>query len=130
MTRPITTPTEPPDALLDRVERRIAGRSVAGELLDLIGAQRDDAIFMEAVIGQLRLATIGPPAEPPPPTHEPIARLGATQMEFGQYMGQTLDEVPRDYLDWLCATQEDFYRVLRAYLKHPDLESRRRGVER
>lgn len=59
----------------------------------------------------------------------PIARLGNIPMPFGQHEGKPFDETPLEYLDWLCRSQEDFYKSLRAYLKHPDLESRRRGIE-
>ena len=60
---------------------------------------------------------------------EPIARLGAIEMPFGAYAGKSFDETPIEYLDWLCRSDESFYKSLRAYLKHPDLESRR-GSER
>jgi len=53
----------------------------------------------------------------------PIARLGAEKIGFGSYEGTTLDEIPIDYLDWLCRWQEDFQNALKNYLKHPELES-------
>lgn len=39
----------------------------------------------------------------------------------------TVPEVEIDYLSWLCGQQEASMKSLRAYLKHPELESRRGG---
>jgi hypothetical protein len=129
MSRHIEKLTEPADAHLDRIERRVAGREMANDLIEFIGYEIDDAIFMESVIQTLSVRGL-PKAEPQPVAKpEPIGRLGATVIPFGQHSGKTFDAAPLDYLDWICRSQEEFYRDLRAYLRHPDLESRRRGVD-
>lgn len=110
-----------------RLEDRVAGRKMAQELYGLIEGNTASRPYMESLIDQLKAnAGIGQPEpEPPAEKHEPIARLGATEMPFGAYADMPFDEVPLDYLVWLCRSQEEFYKALRAYLRHPELESRR-----
>jgi hypothetical protein len=90
------------------------------------GADYADAFCetLRSLLPQRRKDVVEPKSPPP------IARLGAMQIPFGQHAGKCFDDIPLDYLDWLCRSQEDFYRDLRAYLKHPELESRRGALER
>lgn len=111
-----------------RIASRVRGREAVADLLSLLDAEvRDDPNAMEAIVEALECFTNrNKPAEPV--AVEPIARLGAILVPFGQHLGKRFDDVPLDYLDWLCREQESFYKMLRAYLKHPELESRRRGL--
>lgn len=112
-----------------RIASRVRGREVVAELLSLLDADvRDDPNTMEAIVESLEAFTNRNKPKTPGPTVEPIARLGAMLLPFGQHVGKRFDDVPLDYLDWLCREQEGFYKTLRAYLKHPELESRRRGL--
>lgn len=111
-----------------RIASRVRGREVATELLSLLDAEvRDDPSAMEVIVETFECFT-GRNKPAAPVTTEPIARLGSTTIPFGQYIGRDFDSVPLDYLDWLCREHESFYKILRAYLKHPELESRRRGL--
>lgn len=111
-----------------RIASRVRGREAATELLSLLDVEvRDDPEAMEVLVELLEGFTNRNKAKPAEPT-EPIARLGSTAIPFGQHSGKDFDSVPLDYLDWLCREQEGFYKTLRAYLKHPELESRRRGL--
>lgn len=111
-----------------RIASRVRGREAATELLSLLDAEvRDDPNAMEAIVESLECFTNRNKPATPLPT-EPIARLGATTVPFGQHNGKDFDGVPLDYLDWLCREQEAFYKRLRDYLRHPELESRRRGL--
>lgn len=116
---------EPNPPTCDRIKSRIGGREAARELASLIEDHISDRDFMEACIKALRIRAglIDPVPKPEKP--EPIARLGATIVPFGKHIGKQFDEVPTDYLDWLCREQEEFYKTLRAYLKHPQLETHR-----
>lgn len=116
-----------------RIKARVAGRSDAEEvhesLLNLVSETfpGHGADYAEAFIDRMKeLLPSRPSQQPKPDTIVPFARLGATKMPFGAHTGQTFDEAPIDYLDWLCYSQEDFYKTLRAYLTHPECESRRR----
>ncbi len=111
-----------------RIAARVEGRKAAGELLELIGDLKADRDFMQAVIETIVAECDLAPKAEPSPAPEPIARLGAMLVPFGQHVSKRFDDVPLDYLDWLCREQESFYKTLRAYLKHPELESRRRGL--
>ncbi len=129
MTRHIEPHTEPADEQLKRLEDRIAGRKMGRDLFSLIkGGDAASRQYMESLIEELqRQNKLLHPAPPPPENHTPITRLGSTIMPFGIHAGKSFDDVPLEYLDWLCRSQEDFYKTLRSYLRHPELESRRRG---
>lgn len=112
-----------------RIAARVNGRKAAGDLLELLSdADKGNRDFMQSLVGTISTVCDLTPKAEPAQTPEPIARLGSTAIPFGQYSGKDFDSVPLDYLDWLCREQEGFYKTLRAYLKHPELESRRRGV--
>lgn len=111
----------------ESLKRRVAGSLYAVELMQLVqSSDLEDADYMDGFLDRLNRefgqSEMNDVAQP---SLTPIARLGATVMPFGGHKGKTLDEVPLAYLDWLCRSQEEFYRDLRAYLKHPELESRR-----
>lgn len=112
-----------------RIAARVEGRQIATGLLTLIDDQaKSNRDIMQAVVETFTAECDLTPKPEPSPTPEPIARLGALVIPFGQHVGKRFDDVPLDYLDWLCREQESFYKTLRAYLKHPELESRRRGL--
>ena len=115
----------------ETLKRRVAGSLMAVELMGLIASDElADADYMGGLIDRITRDTSSEPIEDVADVKpEPIARLAANTMPFGLHVGKSFDEVPLDYLDWLCSSQESFYKSLRAYLKHPELESRR-GSER
>ena len=111
-----------------RIQARIDGREAARDLhamlvddnckpwVDGTGADYAEALLKE-------LASLLPSRtvrEPEPEKPLPLARLAAEVIDFGLHAGKTFDNVPLDYLDWLCRAQEEFLGRLRAYLKHPD----------
>lgn len=115
-----------------RVESRVNGRKMAVELSTLIpGEQFIDLDFMGACLDELKdmAGLVEPPTVEAIEQLQPIARLGSMEVPFGVHKGRPFDDVPLTYLDWLCREQESFYKGLRAYLKHPELKSRRRGLE-
>ena len=113
---------------MKRIRLRVEGRKFAREIMSLAATEHaDEREFWEACIDEIA-GDKAPPLPVAPEVNEPltpIARLGAERMPFGEYRGKPLDDVSIAYLDWLCREQEHFYRTLRAYLKHPDLQSRR-----
>lgn len=127
MSRHVEPPAESPDASLERIEMRIAGRQMAKQLYELCDGPITNFHYVDSLVQELkRLAGLYEP-EPVPETRGAIARLGREKMPFGIHADKCLDDVPLEYLDWLCRSQESFYKNLRAYLKHPELESRRSG---
>jgi hypothetical protein len=113
----------------EQIKAKIAGREMAAELCEYIGQPWEDgtgADFAESLLRELaerlpkRAKQIEPEEKP-----LPIARLGATIQNYGQYSGKCYDDIPLSYLDWLCRENERQYKELKAYLTHPELESRR-----
>lgn len=102
----------------ERIADRIAGREVADSVMDLVEWGTGSDAFKEAFVERL---------SPPKPKVEsgwpdvPLARLESMTLPFGKYQGVRLCDVPLDYLQWLVAEQEEFYAMLRAYLRHPDV---------
>lgn len=109
------------------VKARIAGRDAAPHLIELLDwPDGHGADYADALCHRLReLLPKRKVDEVKPPQQTPIAHLGVITMPFGVHAGKSFDDIPLEYLDWLCRSQEDFYKSLRAYLKHPELESRR-----
>jgi uncharacterized protein (DUF3820 family) len=109
------------------LKRRVAGSLMAVELQQLLSnEQLSDTDFMRGLIDRLERDTSSEPiADVADVKLEPIARLGATIMPFGKYADDSFNTIPLEYLDWLCGSQEEFYKGLRAYLTHPELKSRR-----
>lgn len=56
------------------------------------------------------------PEKQKPMTDAEMKRYELEPFPFGAHCGKPTGVVPLDYLDWLCRTQEDFYRDLRRYL--------------
>lgn len=121
MSRHIEPLGDTPEKLIARVQ----GRMAAKDVWELLEERTSDKGFMESLIHELqRQAGLLPPATEQE-QHEPIARLGLNTVPFGKFKGETFDDTDRSYLDWLCSELEMFLKDLRAYLKHPDLESHR-----
>jgi hypothetical protein len=121
-----------PPVNAEKVAARVQGRKMAVELSSLIpGDNFHDLNFMEALTDELKeMAGVVPAVNIEVVEQvQPIARLATTEVPFGVHKGKSFDDVPLTYLDWLCREQEGFYRSLRAYLKHPELKSRRRGID-
>lgn len=106
------------------IASNIEARELTAELVEYIGIKIQAKNFMARVIELLEEAA-GLVEKPVEQKLEPVARLGATEIPFGRFAGKTFDDADLEYLDWLCRSQEDFYKGLRAYLRHPDLFSHR-----
>lgn len=112
----------------DLITERVEAGKLAKECLELVADQLTSDVMRVAFVEKLRLILI--PLTPEQSTSlAPIGRLGAVQITFGQHAGKCYDDVPLDYLDWLCGQQENNLASLRAYLKHPEIESRRGSRE-
>lgn len=114
---------------MSELERRIAGSKYGVELMSLISEEHlVDQIYMQGLVDRIeRLAFLLKPSKTTAKLI-PIARLGGMPIQFGQYANKTLDEIPLDYLDWLCNSSEVTAKTIKEYLNHPELEARRRGL--
>lgn len=108
-----------------KVAAKVAGRKAAEELVSLLSVPDGHGADYADILCETLRALLPKRRVPEPEKPIPIARLGAMQMNFGIHQGKTFDEIPLEYLDWLCRSQEDMCKNLRAYLTHPDLKSRR-----
>ena len=104
-----------------RITARIAARKSAEDVLELLDwPDGTGADFADAFLERMRSLLPRRQEKDPPPKTVPLARLAATTMPFGKHEGRRFDDIPDDYLDWLCRSQEEFLADLRAYLRHPD----------
>lgn len=115
----------------ERIQQRMDGRQMGRELFALIEGDTASIPYMESLVEEIELKAglLAPSEAKEHDKREPIARLGAHVLDYGEFAGRSLDEIPRDRLDWYCRKAEENAKVLGAYLKHPDLESRRRGCD-
>ena len=123
-----------------RIEDRVRGRKTAKELHELLGDmdETESKEYFEALIEELSKLlgiTLVQQSKDSVTSQVPINVSGAYPLTFGKHVGKTLDEIPTDYLDWLCREYEAgqhtgsyTYKMLSSYLRHPDFESRRRGL--
>lgn len=112
-----------------RIKAKVKAREDAQEIAEMLTWEDGTgAEYADSFVKELRKLLPAKEASNPSPNPLPIpiARLGALLMPFGEHRDKPLDEVPLDYLHWLCGKQEDFLNGLRAYLMHPELVSRRR----
>lgn len=115
-----------------RVAARKTGRREAELIFDCLVSWPDNygADYAEAFLEELK-NRLPQRADHKPDEKQltPIARLGSTSLWYGEFKGQTFDDVPLDRLQWYLKVSEDNAKQLREYLTHPELESRRRGID-
>jgi hypothetical protein len=120
------------------IEARVAGSKAAREIVEsglLVWEDGHGADFAERFLEVLkellpktRASVLLEEAAKADAKPKPIARLGATVLEYGEFRGRTYDEVPKERLDWYLARAEENVASLKAYLKHPEFEGYRRGL--
>lgn len=111
-----------------RIKAKVKARDDAREIAEMLSWEDGTGHeYAESFIKELRnRLPVREAAKPKPPAKPtPIARLGATLLEFGKYADRDLDQTPVEYLDWLCRQQERLVGTLKEYLTHPELKSRR-----
>lgn len=111
---------------MERIAQRIKGREAANKLLEAVDKRKmTSPPFRQGFYRRMCEASAESTGDVANSKPEPIARLGKTRVPFGKYKSQPFDNVPVEYLDWLCREQEEFYADLRKYLTHPELAARR-----
>ena len=106
------------------IKARIAGREKATEMVKLATelvsiCEWEDgtgADYAESLLKEM--AKLLPKRKQPEPEKPiPFARLKATVIPTVYYQGNTLGNVPTDYVDRLCREHEDLLKVLKEYLR-------------
>jgi hypothetical protein len=105
---------------------------IAAEIISLI---QDEAGKLDAVgqrimarrIQECVQAWLPPPTvavrftDPKPLTTAQAREYGSRLMEYGQYKGTPIKDVPHDYLAWLADKSRETWTSLRDYLSSPGL---------
>ena len=103
-----------------RLRSKVAGRTAAREVFGLLAWEDGTgADYADSFLDEMR-KLLPERRQPDPPKEISQAALNKTKIPFGQYKDQPLEDIPLDYLDWLCRSQEDFYYRLRMYLRLAD----------
>ena len=91
---------------------RIAGRQWADEVLILLEDSTDAFRigFWRRIKKELSPKDIDSKAM----TDEEAREFGTTIVDFGQYQGRRMDDMPLDYLEWLTAANAKMQRYLRS----------------
>lgn len=99
-----------------RIDSRVRGRGVATDLASLIEFELQcDRHAMDALAEYFEQFRIREDTRKI--VELTMTQLAAERIPFGIHAGKRFDEIPVEYLDWLCGEQEGFYQKLRAYLK-------------
>lgn len=110
----------------DRLNRRVEGRNHAKTVLELVQCDLDHPDKIETFLSELEAIL-----RPKPIIDEKsekivrertIQRLSAIQLKFGSHSGEQLDEIPRDYLEWLLESSEQVCNDIRDYLEATQTE--------
>ena len=111
----------------DRLTRRVEGRNHAKTVLELVQCDLDHPDKIETFLGELEAIL-----RPKPVVNElevkrvrerTIQRLSAIQLTFGIHAGEQLDEIPRDYLEWLLESSEQVCNDIRDYLEATEIQN-------
>lgn len=109
---------------MQTVESNIKARQEAESLVELAGEQ--SARFWETLrdLAASKLPPVQPPIDRYPPLMEQEAvRFEALPMPYGKYAGETVGEVPCDYLLFLTEGDE-FSQRLRRYVRSKRFQER------
>lgn len=107
---------------------RRAGRKDATEVIGVYEPMAKSQDYREAFVNLIVMSCgmlHGLEIKPKQPERQPVARLGAMIIGYGEFVGFKYDDIPRKRLDWYLKAAEENARSLRAYLTHPDLDSYR-----
>lgn len=99
-----------------RIELRIKGRAEAREVLALLEDMHE--IQRQACV-EFLMVELGLRPKEVAKEIEPVGRLGAHFIEYGEFRGEKLEDVPKDRLDWYLARAEENVKTLTSYLNHP-----------
>ena len=109
------------------IRQRIAGRTLAMEILELADLKKESISFLDAFC--IEIASRCPPLSPPPPTpsrptmtNEEAKRFENIIIQFGVHRGYKYLDCPIEYLIWLSNEGEKLASYLRS-----DKGQRRQG---
>jgi histidinol phosphatase-like enzyme len=113
----------------DAIVQNVAARKKADELVEFLLAElSDEDESQRAKIGKLlydkltaelgikpKIIKMVDDKLKPYNKHE-LAEAMETALAFGKFAGIKIQDVPRDYLEWLCDSSRETYRMLRRLL--------------
>lgn len=100
----------------ERLKRRVDGRTQAKAILELLTLDHPDKL--EAFLDEVR-STLQPEKVLAEAVQEQrrLSELAAVRLKYGQYAGQRLDDVDRDYLEWMIDEGRETLATIEAFLK-------------
>lgn len=100
----------------ERLKNRVDGRRAAREIRALVESDNPD--FADAFLEEMRLL-LKPDAVKQETTdrQRKLSELKFHVLNFGVHAGQCLDDMPRDYLEWLLGVSEETVGIISQYLQ-------------
>ena len=100
-----------------RINDRAIGREIARTMMELVKDVPPDSDIAMGFIDTVKdILLVEVQQKEQEKREETLEELSKVRVQFGQHKGQRLDEVPRDYLEWLCDQNVHFYDQARLYL--------------
>jgi len=99
----------------ERLYQRGYGRKQARDILSLLDLKDPNAV--DAFLDELR-SVLSPKKveEESKGKVRKLRELSTTRLDFGQYAGELLENIPRPYLHWLAGEQEQLSKTIHEYL--------------
>ena len=106
----------------ERLKLRVQGRQQATAVIGLVDLPHRECA--DAFFDELRRQLLPEVVAVEAAKHQrTIRELSAHTLDFGQHAGKRLDEIDRDYLEWLLQSSEQTVSAIGAYLKATDERS-------
>lgn len=101
---------------IERIKSRGKGREEARAILDLVTLPSKHHVegFIEELRDRLCPAVV---EEEKKKVEKKLIELMNWRMPFGTHFGERLEDVPRDYLEWLQIEMENTRQIIDEYLK-------------
>lgn len=104
---------------VDRLKRRVAGRQQAKDVIDILSLPHPDMVdgFLNEIASILKPVTAEDSAKSRIEKQRVYAEFACHRLGFGKYKGVPLENVPRDFLEWLLESSEETVRMVGGYLE-------------
>lgn len=104
----------------ERLRLRAEGRETARTVLEILGTpsiHRDDP-WAEAFVDELRSNLLTKRVKEEGIVRQrTLSALKEYVIQFGSHNGKCLDDIPRDYLEWLLSATEETREMVSQYLR-------------
>ena len=102
----------------ERLQRRVQGRKLANQILELVDNRFRNPDCVEAFLHELRTNLLPEKvAEETKHRDRQFAEFANYRLGFGEHKGSKLEDIPRQYLEWLADSSTETLEMVTGYLE-------------